>query len=323
MVQLSMQHEFDLEKEQISLEQKKKDIEAEEKLKRTRILGYGIGVVALLLLSVGIVSYRAYKNKKKSNIEIAEKNREITDSINYAKRLQDAILSPSKDTGNDLDNLFVMYKPKDIVSGDFYWVEELNNKVLFSAIDCTGHGVPGAMLSIVGNNSLDNIINIKGITTPSDILTELNKDVYSKLKVKGNREMGDGMDVAFCSIDKDTNILNYAGANNPVYIVREGEVITIKATKKAIGQDPYTEYSNNEFQLQSGDSVYVFSDGYADQFGGDRGKKLGSKKFKNLLVDIQGVEMDSQKEFLTNYMNEWRGEEEQIDDICVIGIKVD
>jgi serine phosphatase RsbU (regulator of sigma subunit)/tetratricopeptide (TPR) repeat protein len=322
LVELKMQHDFDIEKEQIALIQEKKNLTHAEEAKRSIIVRNSFIVGSLLLLILVIVSFRAFINKKKTGEEIAEKNKEITDSINYAKMLQTAILSPSNTTDDELEDLFVLFQPKDIVSGDFYWVETIGNSVYFSAVDCTGHGVPGAMLSIVGHNALENIIHNHGICQPSMILDKLNDAVYSKLKVQGSREMHDGMDAAFCRLDRERNVLEFAGANNPVYIVRDGEVIIHKGTKASIGQERGVNFMHNEIFLQDGDGVYVFSDGYADQFGGEKDKKLGSKEFKRFLVSIQENDMDTQRQLLSDNINEWMSKSEQIDDICVIGIKV-
>jgi len=325
-VELNMQHEFDIEKEQILMEQEKKNLAHKEDVKRSAIVKNSFIVGSILLLIIAIVSFKAFRNKKKTGEEIAEKNKEITDSINYAKMLQTAILSPSNKADDELKDLFVLFQPKDIVSGDFYWVEknEIDDSVMFAAIDCTGHGVPGAMLSIVGHNALENIIHNQHITKPSIILEKLNDAVCSKLKANGSREMHDGMDVAFCRLDRERNVLEFSGANNPVYIVRSGEVIIHKGTKKAIGQEPGTCFIHNEIFLQKGDSVYVFSDGYSDQFGGEKGKKMGSKEFKRFLTTIQGYDMDTQRDILKQNIKEWMeiSDCEQIDDICVIGMKI-
>jgi len=324
LVELKMQNEFALEKEQIALEQEKKNIASAEALKRTEIIRNSFIGGFVLILIIAIVSFRAFKLKKKTGEEIAEKNKEITDSINYAERLQTAILSHSNQTDDEMDDLFVFFQPKDIVSGDFYWVEQntADKSVTFAAIDCTGHGVPGAMLSIVGNTALEKIIHNEKVTQPSAILDRLNDAVYSKLKVQGNREMRDGMDVAFCKLDREKKVLEFAGANNPVYIVRGEDVIVHKGTKRAIGQKPGAIFHHNEIFLQEGDCVYVFSDGYADQFGGERGKKLGSKEFKRFLVSINNYDMDTQRRFLHENIEDWMSSEEQIDDICVIGMRV-
>lgn len=324
LVEIKMQNEFNDELSKISLEQEKKDLIINEELKRSEIIRNSLIGGALLLLIVVIVSLRAFNIKKKANHEIAEKNKEITDSINYAQMLQAAILSPSKKTDDELKDLFVLFQPKDIVSGDFYWVEknQIDNSVMFAAIDCTGHGVPGAMLSIVGHNALENIIHTKHVNKPSQILNELNSEVYSKLKSNGSREMGDGMDVSLCRFDRGNKTLEFSGANNPVYIVRGEDVIVQRGTKIAIGQEPDSDFAHNEILLQEGDCVYVFSDGYADQFGGPNDKKLGSKEFKNILISIKDYDMDAQRNILLETIKEWMGGSEQIDDICVIGMRV-
>ncbi len=250
---------------------------------------------------------------------------DITASIRYAKRLQDSILPQRQYIDNVLPESFVLFKPKDIVSGDFYWFYEIDNKVIFAAVDCTGHGVPGAFMSLIGANSLNRIVIENGETKPSVILDELNRLSSEALNksTEGN-EVRDGMDVAICSLDKETYELEYAGANNPLYVVRGNEVIQIKADKFAIASFPPYElrYTNHTLKLEKGDGVYIFSDGYADQFGGERGKKFMYKKFRNLLVEIKDLPAQQQRKILNQKFEEWRGIYEQVDDVLVIGVKI-
>jgi ligand-binding sensor domain-containing protein/serine phosphatase RsbU (regulator of sigma subunit) len=258
---------------------------------------------------------------------IEEKNGDIMASIKYAKRIQDAILPSHELIELYLPDSFVLYLPKDIVSGDFYWVQEKDGKILFAAVDCTGHGVPGAFVSIVGHNHLNAALKEAGFIKPGNILNYLNQEVTKTLHQKFEKTtVRDGMDLALCSFDPETLQMQYAGANNPLYIIRNGELIETKATKRAIGS-PYGEeqmatYTNHEVELQKGDAVYIFSDGYADQFGGPKGKKFKYRQFKDLLVSMQSENMQKQKEMLHDVLKQWMQDHEQIDDICIIGMRV-
>jgi serine phosphatase RsbU (regulator of sigma subunit)/HAMP domain-containing protein len=261
----------------------------------------------------------------KQREKLEELYKDVTDSILYAKRLQDSIL-PSKDTIKEIcPNSFVHFKPKDIVSGDFYWFEKINGKSLYAAVDCTGHGVPGAFMSLVGANGLNSAVHQHKLDTPSEILNALNTYVSDSLN-KGDQDskIRDGMDMTLCAVDYDTLTLEYAGANNPLYIIRDGEFVITKADKFAIASFLPNEmnYQNHSIQLQKGDAVYVFSDGYADQFGGDRGKKFMYKNFRNLLLEIHQKSVEEQQEILNTEMSKWQGDVEQVDDILIIGLKV-
>lgn len=250
--------------------------------------------------------------------------KDITASIRYAKRLQDSILPQHEYIRALLPESFVLFKPKDIVSGDFYWVQDTKDKVLFSAVDCTGHGVPGAFMSLIGANALTRIVGENGVEKPSVILDELNRLSSEALNksTEGN-EVRDGMDAAICSFDKNNNVLEYAGANNPLYLIRNGEVTQIKADKFAIASfEPNTKnYTNHELKVQEGDVVYLFSDGYADQFGGERGKKFMYRRFRDLLLEIKDKSPIEQKSILNRTIEDWRGIHEQVDDILIIGVK--
>lgn len=262
---------------------------------------------------------------EKQNEKISELYEEVTDSIKYAKGLQEAILPPDEFVEQNMPESFILYKPKDIVSGDFYWVEKKNDKIYFAAVDCTGHGVPGAFMSIVGYNALNEALRTND--DPGSILDALNRGVSKTLH--NNSSMGtttkDGMDLALCCYDNKTKELQFAGAYNPLYLIRDGDVVQVKPDKFAIGnyyEDETKKYTNHKIQLQENDYIYVFSDGYADQFGGPKGKKFMYKRFRDYLLTLNGKSMNAQKEFLDKTLEEWKGPLEQIDDILVIGMHV-
>ena len=251
--------------------------------------------------------------------ELAQKNKDITDSIRYAKRIQFAILpeeSPFPDT-------FILFKPKDIVSGDFYWFNEVGDKEFFAAVDCTGHGVPGAFMSIIGHNSLTKIVREYGILEPGQILTRLNKEVLETLHQRSDMgDVYDGMDLGLVSYDRKGQYLEYSGAFNPLYLVRDGEILETKADKISIGRSGFkTEavFQNHRIEVKSGDTVYLFSDGYADQFGGELMKKFKYRNLKDLIIKIQPESMLQQRIILDLTIEKWRGDIEQLDDILVIG----
>ena len=235
--------------------------------------------------------------------------------------MQEAILPPKEFVEEVMPNAFILYKPKDIVSGDFYWIEKKNGKVYFAAVDCTGHGVPGAFMSIVGYNALNEAL--RQFDTPAEILDSLNHGISKTLH---NNAMGsttkDGMDLALCCYDEATKELQYAGAYNPLYLVRNQEITQLKADKFAIGtyfEDKTKKYTNHVLNLEKDDYIYIFSDGYADQFGGPKGKKFMYKRFRDYLLSLTGKSMETQKNFLNNGIEQWKGPLEQIDDILVIG----
>lgn len=271
---------------------------------------------------------------EKSKKEIELKNKEIIDSINYAKRIQDALIPPPSLLKKIVPHSFCVFLPKDIVSGDFYWATEvtttksdsLNEKiVVFSVADCTGHGVSGAFLSIIGLKILNQSIKQKEVNSPADALNYLNNEVYNTINsnTENDAVIRDGMDISICSINYETLKMEYAGANNPVYIIRNQELIEMKADKQPIGayvnNQPFT---NKIFQLEKEDVIYVFSDGYADQFGGEANKKFNYKRFKELLIEISILPISEQKDVLLTTFNTWKGEYEQLDDVCVIGVRI-
>lgn len=271
-----------------------------------------------------VVAQKEEIDKQKEQIE--EYFVQVTDSIKYAQKIQEAILPPESYVRRLLPDSFILYKPKDIVSGDFYWLGESDERVFFAAVDCTGHGVPGAFMSIVGYNQLKQAIITTNGGTPAQILDHLNQGVSETLHQKDeNSTSKDGMDIAICSLNHKTKELEYAGAFNPLYLLRDGEIIQTKGDKFPIGSflDGETpNFTNNKIQLLEGDQLYIFSDGYADQFGGPRGKKFMYKKFRDLLIENGKKDLSVQKELLVESLQSWMGDEEQVDDILVIGVKV-
>jgi serine phosphatase RsbU (regulator of sigma subunit) len=263
-------------------------------------------------------------NKQKEILE--DRNKEILDSIKYAKRLQSAILPPAELIQKSFNDCFILFKPKDIVSGDFYWLGKADKEILVAAVDCTGHGVPGAMVSVVGANNLDRCIKEFGLKKPADVLDKLSNLVTETFETTDDN-VQDGMDISLCNINFKTNKLQYSGANNPVWIVRKTndltELIELKPDKQPIGKYEFRKpFTNNEFELIKGDCIYLFSDGYADQFGGPNGKKFKYKTLKDLLMSVHDKNMAAQKEELDNTFESWKGMLDQIDDVCVIGIRV-
>lgn len=268
--------------------------------------------------------------KQKEEIELKTKELEIlfkqvTDSIHYAKRIQEAILPPHNLVKKILPNSFVLFKPKDIVSGDFYWIDKKDDWSYFAAVDCTGHGVPGAFMSIVGYNLLKDILKNTKSIAPSVIMDKMNDGVANTLHTNtSDKQTKDGMDMTLCALNYKTLELQFSGAFNPLYIIRNNELIQYKANKFPVGMfiGEKQNFTNNVIQLQKGDSIYIFSDGYADQFGGPKGKKFMAGNFRTLLHDVSKLPIDEQKETLNQTIENWRGNLEQVDDILIIGVTV-
>jgi serine phosphatase RsbU (regulator of sigma subunit)/F0F1-type ATP synthase assembly protein I len=268
--------------------------------------------------------------KQKEEIEVKTKElellfKQVTDSIHYAKRIQVAILPPNNLVKEILPQSFVLYKPKDIVSGDFYWIDKKGDWSYFAAVDCTGHGVPGAFMSIVGYNLLKDILKTTDRVEPSIIMDMMNDGVAHTLHASTSEEQTkDGMDMTLCAINYKTLELQFAGAFNPLYIIRGNELMQYKADKFPVGMfvGAKQNFTNTKIQLQKGDTIYIFSDGYADQFGGPRGKKFMAGNFRNLLVETSKMPIENQKVILNQTIEEWRGNLEQVDDILIIGVTV-
>lgn len=292
-------------------------------------------ISAGVFIILGFLLYRMTRNflSKEEKIkqeliiskkEIESQNLKIKDSINYAKRIQDSMLPKSKMIKKYLPESFVLYNPRDIVSGDFYWFAEQNDSFIIAAADCTGHGVPGALMSMIGNTLLTNIVKLENIEKPSDILYKLRKEVITSLETDDGKESKDGMDIALVKICHQRENLQFAGAYNPLYIIRKGELIELKGTKQPIGKHFKKEndpFDHKEITLEKGDMIYIFSDGYPDQFGGPEGRKFGTKQFKEFLINIHELSADEQQEALQKNLDEWRGSHPQLDDILVIGFR--
>ncbi len=282
-------------------------------------------VIALIALKLLRTNRKNNKILKSQNEIIEEKNKSITDSINYAKRLQTAILPPNDFVTSILPEHFIVYQPKDIVSGDFYWVSHHGTKIMVAAIDCTGHGVPGALLSIVGHNAINQTVNESGILQPSKVLDSMNTLIKKILHQDKGSDIRDGMDMALCTFDKTTNTLEYAGANNPVFIISDGKLNVIKGSKLTVGsmeEDKVEPPVNHSIQLKKGDCFYIFSDGYVDQFGGKDNKKFKTSKFQKLLILINNQTMHEQEKSIGKAFKDWKGNNEQVDDVLIIGIRV-
>lgn len=344
-VKQQMQYEYEHQKMIDDKEHEKQLAISAEQEKKQQVVIYAVvaGLILVIIFSIIIFNRLQVTRKQKliiedqklkveeAHFELGEKNTEILDSINYAKRIQDAILPSDKVVGKLLANSFIYYKPKDIIAGDFYWIDKINNKVLFAAADCTGHGVPGALMSVLCHNALSRAIREDGLIDPGEILTRTRAIVVEQLNKTTNvtdismDNIRDGMDIAFCVLDMKTNELFYAGAQNPLWVLRKGteEIEEIKADKQSIGRvDNPQAYQTQKVQLNKGDSIYVFTDGYADQFGGEKGKKFKYKPFKKLIVSVKDDSMEEQLKLISSHFDAWKGSLEQVDDVCVIGVKI-
>jgi serine phosphatase RsbU (regulator of sigma subunit) len=254
------------------------------------------------------------------------KNKDIMDSIHYAEKIQQAILPNRKMLQQFFKDSFVYFSPKDFVSGDFYWFSENENFYYVAAADCTGHGVPGAFMSMIGNTILNDVVNHLGIQDPGSILDALDSRIKSAFSPSDGESIQnrDGMDIGLCAIEKKSKFMNFAGAYRPLYLLREGNLEEIKGTKQPIGGGNIKNdaFVTEKFQLKDNDALYIFSDGYPDQFGGPKGKKFKIKKFKELLLNIHIKSMDEQYEIVKNQFESWKKDFEQIDDVLVLGFKI-
>ncbi len=306
-------------------------------IEKDRIQKFALYGGLLLLFVGGGVMYNRFRiiRKQKEIIElknketeaqkiiIEEKQKEILSSISYAKRLQEAILPPMSLITENLPQSFIMYKPKDIVAGDFYWIEVVSKDyILIAAADCTGHGVPGALVSVVCSNALNRTVKEFEITDPGKILDKTRELVVETFE-RSENEVKDGMDISLCLLNKKTKTLEWAGANNPLWIVRDSKIIEFKPNKQAIGKvDKPALYETHTVKLQAEDNIYIFTDGYADQFGGPNGKKFKYHQLVDLMCTISTMPIKEQQLKLENEFTNWKGNLEQVDDICVIGIRV-
>ena len=277
-----------------------------------------------------IISKIGWNNKLKTEIFLrkaaesllSEKNKEITDSIVYAKRLQEAILPPKEYISQKIPNHFVLFIPKDIVAGDFYWAEEMNDQFFIAAADSTGHGVPGALVSIVCSNALNRALHEFKIMETGKLLDKTRELVVETFE-KSNTEVKDGMDISLLSIDRKNKKIFWSGANNPLWFFKNNEFSEIKADKQSIGKsETIRPFTTHEIPYIEGNSFYLFTDGFSDQFGGPKGKKFKYAPFSNLLKNLQTHSPDTQCEKLKFAFLNWKGPLEQVDDVCVIGIKI-
>ena len=284
--------------------------------------------ISLLYLAVRMFKYENLIYSKEINQQrdvIEEKNKDIVSSIHYAKRIQKALLASDSLLEKHLPEHFVLYKPKDIVSGDFYWGEYIDNKFLLCTGDCTGHGVPGAFMSLLGVSFLNEIVIERKITSPELIFNHLRDDIIKVLNPAGTLEEGkDGMDAVLCSFDFENLKVDFACANNPIWIIRGNELLEYKADKQPIGmyEGDRKKFNLQSIQLQKGDLIYCFTDGYADQFGGAKGKKFKYKHLQETLLALSKTSMKEQHEKLGTIIDEWKGSLDQVDDILIIGIRL-
>jgi serine phosphatase RsbU (regulator of sigma subunit)/tetratricopeptide (TPR) repeat protein len=323
------------EEQQQQLEHEKQTAIAVSEQKKQRLFMLLIVCVAIATAIIALIVYKNLQRYKKAKriIEkqkelVEEKQKEILDSIRYAKRIQDAVLKEQEHVSVHLPGHFVLFQPKDIVSGDFYWSIEKDNYWYIAAADCTGHGVPGAFLTILGTSFLNELTATDALLTPAEILDKLRSRMIAELSVTNNEtnETKDGMDISLARLNLVTKELMWAGANNPLWIVgknKQEPIIEIPAHKQPIGFYPtLSPYPNHLLQLTRGDTFYLFTDGYADQFGGEKGKKLKYKAMKDLLVNNNNYSMDKQKQILVDFFTNWKRDYEQTDDVCIIGINI-
>jgi serine phosphatase RsbU (regulator of sigma subunit)/tetratricopeptide (TPR) repeat protein len=334
------QLKYEFEKNQaIKDAEYKKDLEIlAEKEQRQKTISYGIAFVLIIVISLLVFIFNRLKVTKRQKViieeqsaivetaksELEEKNQEVIDSINYAKRIQDALLKSEEHESKHLPEHFVFFKPKDIVSGDFYWALEKDHHLYLAAADCTGHGVPGAFLTMLGNSFLNEINAVEKLLSPSEILNKLRSKIITELSQtgKGNDSL-DGMDISLMRLDLNSNQLQWAGANNPLYIIKNEKLEIIKPDKESIGYNyEMTDFTNHNVDVKPGDNLYLFTDGFADQFGGPKGKKYMYKAFKEKLLSIHKFPINEQRELLSQDFNNWKGDLSQIDDVCVIGLRI-
>lgn len=293
---------------------------------KQKLINYLLTSVGIISVGLLLIMIRAFFRKKRDNQVIQfqkqlveHKNKEITDSINYAKRIQEAILPSRADLASNLSNGFILYKPKDIVAGDFYWLEQVENSTYVAAADCTGHGVPGALVSVICSSALSKTLLEENKFETGLILDRTRELVIEKFS-KSEENVQDGMDISLCRINGKE--LEWSGANNPLWVISDGELLEIKPNKQPIGKiDNPAAFTTHSLTLKANSMVYLFTDGYADQFGGEEGKKFKYKAFKELLIAISELTLNQQKEQLDAHFEAWKGAHEQVDDVCVIGIR--
>ena len=345
--EITQQQELDLELKELTIREK------ETQLKNEKIIRYGISFIFVVILLFSILLFRQFKEKKKANKKLEKQNeqikkqkteiesqrdlanqqkKDITDSIEYAKRIQTALLPPQSFIKRNLPEHFILFKPRDIVSGDFYWMMNKDDKIIIAAADCTGHGVPGAFMSMLGtaflNEIVTKIIENKHIYSlqANEILNQLRNYIIESLHQTGApNESKDGIDMALCIIDSKNYKLQFAGAHNPLYIIKNNELQIIKGDRMpvSIHQNAHKSFTNHEIDIKENDIIYLFSDGFVDQIGGPKERKFMSRNFRELLLEIHQKPMHVQHQLLDKTLEDWRGNNIQLDDILIIGIKLE
>lgn len=345
--EITKQQQLQLDLKELAIREK------EVQLKNEKLIRYGISAFFVAMLLFAILIFRQFKLNKKKNQQLAEQNIKIsqqkeeleaqrdlahkqktaiTDSIRYAQRIQSALLPPESYIKRNLPDHFILYKPRDIVSGDFYWMMNKDDKIIIAAADCTGHGVPGAFMSMLGiaflNEILTKIIENKHVYSlqANEILNQLRTYIIDSLHQTGDaNESKDGIDMAICIIDPENHKLQYAGAHNPLYLVQKGELKITKGDRMPVGihKNAHVSFTNHEIDINEDDLIYLFSDGYYDQIGGPDKRKFMSRNFQNLILDIYKKPLLMQKEILDSTFEKWKGEGMQLDDILVIGVKLE
>lgn len=336
-----LEKKYQTEKKQAEIEKLNAEntISESESKRKSQLLIFAFIGVGLVLCALGFAVF-AFMNKRKANVklealhrevsqqkeELLDKNKNITDSIQYAQRIQNVLLTSQGYIKENLKDFFILNKPKDIVSGDFYWAARQDDHFYFMVADCTGHGVPGAFMSLLGINFLNEIVLERKMQSPEKILDSLRAGIIKAFTDKGRTgsEMNDGMDGVLCRFDLSTNLLHYAAANNTIVLVRRGEIIELSGDKMPVGKSPRDQesFSLHSFQLVQGDCLYMTTDGYPDQFGGAQGKKLKMKQVKQLLLSLATLTVEEQKQEANRYFESWKGKLEQLDDVLMVGIKI-
>ena len=331
----SKQLNYEFEKKQAEVEIKTKaekektQAVSHETHKKQQVIIFSVACILLIVIIFSISLYSRFRITKKQNVIIEhqkemveEKQKEIIDSMNYAKRLQRAILATPENITQYIPDNFLLYKPKDIVAGDFYFFETSGDHIFLAAADCTGHGVPGALVSVVCANALTRCVKEFGLTDPGKILDKTRELVLETFK-KSGEDVKDGMDISLCSFQKEPKTIKWAGAFNPLWYTNNNTMIQIKADKQPIGlTENARPFTTHTIQLESNDMFFLFTDGFADQFGGEKGKKFKYNNFEKFLLANKNLTMTEQHNHLDDVFEKWRGNLEQIDDVCVIGVRV-
>ena len=347
--EMDTKYESEKKQQQIELQESQlvardATIQRQETLRNALIAGlFGVVLIIIVVIFAYVQKRRDNQKIKEQNTQITEANEELTvlneaiskqnseimDSISYAQRIQSAMMPPVGYFNELLDEAFILYRPRDIVSGDFFWIRQVNQFIILAAADCTGHGVPGAFMSLLGISYLNEIVQRREITQAGEVLNELRRQIKHSLRQHGHPdETKDGIDMALCVIDQKNRSMQYAGAYNPLYLIREekgdAELIELKADRMPLGyhQGKDRPFTNHDIKLEIGDTFYIFSDGFIDQKGGPEQKKFMSKKFKSLLIEIHDRPLFDQKNILEKTLTDWMGTQSQIDDILVVGVRV-